>query len=63
MTETEQRYAQIEKECLVIVFACEKFNHYILGRCANIQTINQSIYLFFRVNNKYVVQLKKEKIL
>ena len=27
MTETEQRYPQIENEFLAIVFACEKFNH------------------------------------
>ena len=32
MTETEQNYAQIEKELLAIVFACEWFNDYIYGR-------------------------------
>ena len=31
-TETEQRYAQMEKECLAIVFACEKFPQYISQR-------------------------------
>ena len=32
MTQTEQNYAQIEKELLAIVYACEKFGQYIFGR-------------------------------
>lgn len=31
MTETETRYAQIEKETLGLVFGCEKFHEYIYG--------------------------------
>ena len=31
LNDTEQNYAQIEKELLAIVFACFKFHHYIYG--------------------------------
>lgn len=30
-TPTEQNYAQIEKECFSIVFACQHFHHYLYG--------------------------------
>ena len=32
MSQTEQNYAQIEKELLAIAFACEKFDQYVFGR-------------------------------
>lgn len=31
LTPTETKYAQIEKECLAIVFSCKKFDQYICG--------------------------------
>ena len=31
MTETEQRYAQIEKEALALTWACERLSQYLLG--------------------------------
>ena len=38
MTETERRYAQIEKEALASMWACEKFSTYILGTKFLIET-------------------------
>ena len=38
MTETESRYAQIEKEALATTRACEKFTTYILGKKFHIET-------------------------
>ena len=38
LSETEQRYAQIEKEALAITWACSKFSDYILGRRFLIET-------------------------
>lgn len=38
MTNTERRYAQIEKEALAVTWACEKFSDYILGRRFEIES-------------------------
>ena len=38
MTETERRYAQVEKEALAITWACEKFSMYILGKRFQVET-------------------------
>lgn len=38
MSETEQRYAQIEKEALAITWACEIFSMYVLGKHFSIET-------------------------
>ena len=46
LSTTEQRYAQIEKECLAIVFGCEKFSQYISRREKSLW--NQIISLYSR---------------
>ena len=38
LTETETRYAQIEKEMLAIVFSLQHFNQYAFGRHVNVES-------------------------
>ena len=38
MTETERRYAQIEKEAFATTWACEKFSDFVLGKNILIET-------------------------
>ena len=38
LTETETRYAQIDKEALATTWACERFSNYILGKSVSIET-------------------------
>lgn len=43
LTQAEQNYAQIEKETLAIVFACEKFHQYIYGKQCEVETDHKPI--------------------
>ena len=38
LTETEQRYSNIERELLAIVFALKRLNHYTFGRTITVQS-------------------------
>ena len=48
LTETEQRYAQIEKEMLAIVFSLEKLKQYVFGRYVKIQSDHKSLETILR---------------
>ncbi len=43
ITETESRYAQIEKELLALVYACHKFHDFIYGRPVTVETDHQPL--------------------
>lgn len=38
MTETEQRYAQVEKEVLGLTWGCERFRDFLIGRHFSLET-------------------------
>ena len=48
---TEQRYAQIEKEALGIMWACEKFSEYISGVTFHIETDHKPLIPIFTQKN------------
>ena len=43
LSETEQRYSNIEKELLAIVFALERLNHHTFGRIITVQSDHQPL--------------------
>jgi len=48
LTESEKNYAQIEKELLAVVFACEKFCNYIYGKSTVVQSDHKPLESIFR---------------
>lgn len=38
MSDTEQRYSQIEKEALGLEWACEKFSDFVIGKPVHLET-------------------------
>ena len=48
LTETEQRYSNIERELLAIVFALERLNHYTFGRTIKFRVTTSLCRVFGR---------------
>ena len=51
MSETQQRYSQIEEEALAITWACERFNHFLLGSTFTIQTYHKPLVPLLSTKN------------
>ncbi|UYV66509.1 K02A2.6-like [Cordylochernes scorpioides] len=51
LSETERRYAQIDKEALTITWACEKFKQYIQGLVINLETDHKPLVPIFTSKN------------
>ena len=48
LTETEQKYSNIERELLAIVFALERLNYYIFGRTITVQNDHQPLHSIWK---------------
>lgn len=70
LTETEQRYPQIDKELLAIVYGCEKFHTYTYGKAIDIQTdhqplvsiVKKSLWMASPRLQKLLIRLQKYQI-
>lgn len=62
LTETEQRYAQIEKELLAITFACKKFHDYIFGRKFVVETDHKPLVTIIK-KTLHTTPLRLQKML
>lgn len=48
LTETQQRYPQIEKEALAIKFACNHFHSYVYGKHLTVESDNKPLEAIFK---------------
>ena len=48
LTETEQNWAQIEKELFPIVYGCDKFKHYVYGQEITVETDHKPLKAIFK---------------
>ena len=48
MNETQQRWAQIEKELFAVLFACKRFHQYVYGKPVTVESDHRPLEFIFR---------------
>lgn len=62
LDETEERYPQIEKEMLSILYACKKINNYIYGNTTKVMTDHSPLVQIFQKNFNKVISVRLQKM-
>jgi len=62
LNEAEQKYAQIKKEMLSIVYACRKFHNYVYGHATQVMTDHSPLVSIFGKNFDKVISVRLQKM-
>ncbi|CAI6353509.1 unnamed protein product [Macrosiphum euphorbiae] len=62
LNEAEQKYPQIEKEMLSIVYACRKFHNYVYGHVTQVMTDHSPLVSIFGKNFDKVISVRLQKM-
>jgi len=62
LNEAEERYPQIEKEMLSILYACKKFHNYINGTTTKVMTDHSPLVQIFQKNFNKVISVRLQKM-
>ena len=61
MTNTEQRYAQTEKEALALTWACERFQHYLIRAKFSIETDHKPLVPLLSMKTLHQVPIRVQR--
>lgn len=59
MTAPELNYAHTEKEALALVWAVERFHHFVFGRCFELVTDHKALETLFGAKSKPCARIER----